>query len=430
MSNRKERRFIRMDDKKMDQLLHDMKDDYEKMPEYVDKGTVMNQVFNNKQKFIWKALPAIAIVAGLFLFIVITLPYLDLEQQANENSLTLEKYFLKEKEAFREDLGLKSVDNFNAVERAEKVVEDIGSSKDPEVIDQGKKEINNSFQTPKKMVEDINKNKQPNSDEAMQELLKLMQITRRSIEEYLSQLQLDREIDFSKQEAILNAQDAVDRYAGPREIEMFLEMLKEQGYLLMRNKEFDYLQVKIDYHWLIQHIKSWEGNEGYKQFFELMATSAIDPINPGMQNDYGMPWTEFDNVLLEVEALYNKYRHRSPFYTRRIIYIAEVYLNDYLSGGVKPGEQLNAEAQHELEKFVAEHKDSRYWGIVNQTITKYKENGWVRSGQNEFGVLDILFSEKFRMVNYKDIVYINRWPVDKSTFDLYQEYKIKYDIHY
>lgn len=163
--------------------------------------------------------------------------------------------------------------------------------------------------------------------------------------------------------------------------------------------------------------------EEYKRYFELLGTTSIDNINPGLRNNDGMPWTEFDTVLLEVEEMYNTYEYRDSSINRHILFLVKGYLNDYLTGGATYGTRLDEDAQDELEAFVAEHKDSIYWSIVNYAVKKYQQNNWTQTGFRVNRELDILFEEKFAAVNYEDIKEVNRWPIHESTDDFYQEFQ-------
>ena len=424
-----------MDEKKLDELLHGTKDDYERLPEYADSRSIMDCVLKKKRKpEKRKIIPAFAIVAGLFLFLLISLPYVNNFEDADNNRNYLEMYYLKKKEEYREALNIESVDTFHLIEQAEAILEHYGSTTDPEEIEQAKTEIDDLFTTPRQIMKEIIKENNPVKEETLEKLFINMRDLGHNLSDYWRNLLADYKITIDKQKLIIDTQDQPENYMGPEEIAEFLVMLKEQGFLGTYSTADRYaLYVQMNYEWLADNIENWNGHEGFREYLGMLGNQ-VDPHIPGIGNRHGISWTEFDEILLELEELLEGYPEEREFlvhYTG-IYSIMTKYLNDYLAGGVDTlslvGEKrLDNKAQQELNSFVKNHEESRFHAIVKDAVNKYEnESDWMRKigiYHVNYGVLSILFAERFRGIPFENIELVNRWPISQFTFEQFHDYE-------
>ncbi|PAV28758.1 hypothetical protein CIL05_15885 [Virgibacillus profundi] len=425
-----------MDDKKLDNLLHEMKDDYEKLPEYTSTDNVMKSIVNQKRKISrGKIIPGLAIIAGLLLFMLISLPYVNDFDQADNDTNYLEMYYLKQKEEFREILGIESVDSFNVINQADVILEHYGSTTNPKEIEQAKADIDGLFTTPRQIMKEIVKENNPVKEETLEKLFINMRDLGYNLSDYWRNLLADYKITIDQQKLIIDTQDQPENYTGPEEIAEFLVMLKEQGFLVANSTDGrnDAMYLEMNYEWLVDNIENWNGHEGFRDYLGMLGNQ-VDSYIPGVGNRHGIPWTEFDEILLDLEKLLESYPKDREFlvhYTS-IYSTMNKYLNDYLAGGVDTlslaGEKhLDNAAQKELKRFVENHEESRFHAIVKDAVNKYEnESDWVRERgifHVDYGVLSILFDEHFREISFENIELVNRWPMSQFTFEQFHNYE-------
>ncbi|OZU88554.1 hypothetical protein CIL03_09630 [Virgibacillus indicus] len=427
-----------MDDKKIDDLLNEMKDDYEKLPEFTDNRSIMNQQLKKKKTSWPKVIPVFAIVMGFLLFMLISLPYVNDFDQAENDTNYVEMYYLKAKKQFQETLGIDSVDSFQLNEQAEIILEQYGSTTDPEEIDQAKAEIDKIFTAPSQIMNQINGDSQPVSEEELDRLILNMNKLVFSLEEYFRDLLVDHKMTIDKQKMILKAQRQPENYTGSSEIRDFLITLKEQGFLVADRGMRNSLSVQVNLEWLENGIKNWEGYEGYREYLKLLGTR-VDAYTPGVDNRHDIPWTDFDEILLELEKLLETYPEEREFLRKysSIYYTMTKYLNDYLAGGIDTltdpagGNHLDEAAQKELKDFVKNHKQSKFNPIVKDAVNKYENHmDWVRARDIfnlDFSELSILFDERFKGISYDEIQLLRRWPISHATFEQYQDFHTEKD---
>ncbi|MEC5424907.1 hypothetical protein QGM71_15580 [Virgibacillus sp. C22-A2] len=419
-----------MDDNKLDKLLHEMKDDYEKVPEYVDKQRIMEKVYRTKRKFNWgRMIPGFAVVTGLLLFVMISLPYLNDSESGDDNTTYLKMYYLKAKEEFRESLAIESLESFHEINQAEIILEDSASVRNNEDLAQIKEEIDFLFSTPKQLLDEINSHKLPDTDELTKLLKKRVNI-RRSFQNYFSDLQHENKINESMQEEMITSQHSEQDYEGPSQLAAFLDMLHEQGYRLERSTDrSNKLEIQIDYEWLSANLENLNNYKGLKQYLDLLKTS-VDVHHPGVLNKFETHWKDFGKVLLEIERIYDDYpEERELLIEANMIYILSGYLRDYLQGAINLSSdrhQNDENAQLQLKNLLEELEGSRFSGIVYHVLESFDENGGaIDVDRFEYhDTLTILFDERFADADYEDLINLDLVKHKNEHHDLYSEYVV------
>ncbi len=109
-----ERREVeRMDDKRLDKLLSGLKDDYDRLPDLSNNQNIVPRLGNErKRRNRGKIFSYVALIAGVFLFLILALPTFSDYQQSDVSSGYLQTYYEQKKEEFRKRLGIESVDEF------------------------------------------------------------------------------------------------------------------------------------------------------------------------------------------------------------------------------------------------------------------------------------------------------------------------------
>src|SRR5690606_1929437 len=89
-------------------------------------------------------------------------------------------------------------------------------------------------------------------------------------------------------------------YNGPSEIVELLETVHQQGLQLVKTNvlEEDKFQVEVNYGAIVERVENWEGLEGMAEYL-LLIDEKFDIHSPGVDNSQGIPWYEFDDILLE-----------------------------------------------------------------------------------------------------------------------------------
>ncbi|WP_249871161.1 hypothetical protein [Oceanobacillus saliphilus] len=424
-----------MDDKKLDKLLHHLKQDYDKLPVHTDTEHVMNKLFNKKRKSVrGKLLPGLGLALGILLFMLVSLPYLSDFQQGENKTNYLEMYYLEKKNAFWEELGIEQVDLFGEVEFAESIIEEYKSTTDSDRLNQAKSEIDTAFTTPNQLAKQLNEEGELLlADDRFRVKMRQMEDT---FQGYFQELLLEHKMDVYARDEVIAAQDNIDRYEGSSEIEAFLHAISEQGFMIVPLQDgTNAAEIQIDYEWIYDKSENFEGFEGYKRFLEL-STTMIDHNYPGATNRFEIPWTEFDTILLEIEDLYDSHPEERDLLFNKLglHYTAMVYLNDYILGGVGTswdlvyGMEIDDEsAKAELRNFASEHKGSRFGEIVGGIVNEYEANGWVLKSFLIMDEMNLLFHESYDHISYGDIIESNRWPITETTKQNYNNFKEKKD---
>ncbi|MFD2045178.1 hypothetical protein ACFSTA_15950 [Ornithinibacillus salinisoli] len=454
-----------MDEKKLDELLDEMKEGYEHLPDFIDNHTVMVKLDEEKGKKNWKRwMPSIAAIFGLFLFIIMTLTFMDsegrlanksestdekegaMEDDQDENNMELENkvkdlekikfideleaYLEEAKEEFRKNLGIENIDQFHEVQQAQSYISDIRN--DNEImqhysLDEAKEVIDSIFVTPNMLVEQINNNS-GKVEEQLSYYFHLATSFHYSLQNAFSELLIEYRITEENQDELVEFQENLDQYSGPKEMVQFLKAVKKNGYLIEQDKTGK-LSVTIDYDHIFNQINSWNVKEGYVRYFKVVSsveTSGGDPFE--------MEWDQFDTALLELEDIYFTYKDDLDEMIRNeIIHTTGYYLNLYLTQSFGAQIDQPIDAEQEYRSFLENHRDSIYWSLVNQAVKKYEENEWMANIElnDEFHAISrklrILMNENFANVNIDDIIWINRWPIDAGTNQIYGDYHEEHD---
>ncbi|WP_164216527.1 hypothetical protein [Virgibacillus sp. YIM 98842] len=386
-----------MSDKKLDELLSGLKQDYEKMPEQVDKQTIMQRIFiKEKTPRFRKAMPLIAVIAGLCLFMLISLPYVNENDQADTNPNYLEMYYLNALENFKESLGLEEVEEFYPVKQAEAVVENYHSSADSAAYETAKKEIDYLLTTPGEMVKEAKSKGEFFADD--EQFNNITSYLGSSFQDYFSDLLVKYSIQRKDQDEILSARNNPENYQGPKEIKDFLIVLKEQGFRVSRREGVNQLWIHTDFSWQLEQSEGLSGKEGYMHYLELMGDIAEEEI----------PWHEMDSILLEIEYIYNTYpdERETIFENTALLSRAAEYLRVYLNLAAVSENEIKPEVLlEEYNNFLEAHEDSRFSEIIKARADSLeKESGSYLNLNVEFGILYLLFNEQFEGITFNDIV--------------------------
>ncbi|MFA1822512.1 hypothetical protein ACDX78_20510 [Virgibacillus oceani] len=388
-----------MNNKNMDELLSGLKKEYKRMPEQVDKRTIMQRVFRKKRKpRFGKAMPLVAVIAGLFLFALVSLPYLNDYDQADNNPSYLEMYYLNALEDFRESLGLDDVEEFREVTMAESVVEHYGSSPSSEDYEDAKEKIDHYLTTTKEMVEEAKSKGEFFADD--EQFNRKMTQMLYSFQTYFSDLQVEYGIQRKDQDALLDAQGNPENYQGPQEIKNFLIVLDEQGFRVTRNKGTDRLSIGLDFSWQLEQSEGLTGSEGYMHYLELMEDMA--------GNFYNIERNEIATILLEVEYIYDTYPDERELIFENTSLLIEVnnYLREYLALSLV-GEIDHEVMLEEYYSFLEKHEDSRFWEIVKARVDTIEMESIDYLNFRLDSQLHLLFNEQFDGITFNDIIDLN-----------------------
>ncbi|GAB3803472.1 hypothetical protein [Virgibacillus kimchii] len=409
-----------MSDKNMDELLTGLKKEYERMPEQVDKRTVMQRIFRKEKKpHFGKAMPLVAIAAGLFFFMLVILPYVGDYDQADNNPNYLEMYYSNALEDFKESLGMEDVEDFNEVIQAESVVENYSSSSGSADYEAAKEQIDHYLTTPKEMVEEAKSEGEFFADD--EQFNRKMTQMLYSFQSYFSDLLVEYGIQRKDQDALLDAREHPETYQGPQEIKDFLIVLGEQGYTVVRQEGVDRLSVGLDFSWQLEQSEGLAGREGYMHYLKLM-----DDMS---ENYYDIEWHELDAILLEVEEIYDAYpdEREAIFENTSLLTHVNNFLREYLALSLVDGEIDQEVMLAEYYSFLEAHENSRFWEIVKARADSLEGSSTIYTNLHLDREIHLLFKEEFEGISFNDIVNLNydeRYPA-RGIQENYVEYSEK-----
>lgn len=407
----------------LDETLNEMKKEYERLPEYTTTKSISSKLKHISK---WKKVsPIFTVAAGVILFILLIFPYNEDDNASNY----LELYFYDKKDAFRKNMGIDHVDTFENVKKAEKLVEE-SESKQTEDLAGVKEEIDLLLSTPKELAIELNQEGELllGNEQFSEKMLDM----ETSLQGYYSELLKENNLNNEDQHNIVKAQDNIHDYQGPAEISYFLNMLHEQGFRIVRLQNgTNAMKIQVDYQWVYEHNNNVKEFEGYQRYLELSATM-IDHRYPGVHNEFEIPWTEFDTILLEIEKLYNEYPEEREllFQELNLASTAKFYLSDYITAGKyetlgssADTEMVEQMGREELMNFIKSHKDSRYWGAVHHFVRDYEENGWLIEESFILDTIWYLFDERFNHINHDDVTAVRSWPIIEETSKIYKSFQ-------
>lgn len=426
-----------MDDKKLDKLLHEMKSDYENLPKFVDNQTVMQSVFQKRQ-FNWnKYIPTLAAIAGLLIFVIITLGSIDSKQQMDkdtEDNGPLMGYFLDRKEAFQQSLGLEDVDDLGRVKHARKLVDHY---EEKDNIEDGKHTIYQLLETPTMKIESFNNSTSSSGAPdyfVVQDVIAQLKDFQMTFQ-FLLDNRIANNMSKSEKQTIIEYQNDLQEYNFPDATEKLLSVFNKQGYFITLSEDGK-MTAKVDYLYVIEKLDfKHSKSKAYKDYLWLLGTE-IDPEKPGIGNDYGIEWTAFDEVLLSVEEFYSSYKNMDEQYRMfkgTLFHYTTIYLNDYLSAGVDVGDAIPKDGQQELKAFLKGHKKSKFWNLVYKAVEQYENNDWIRTN---YKVSDQLVSKTIEadreyggmVSDYDNKLEVTLLPLKDALLQTYEKYKESKDL--
>lgn len=422
-----------MDDKQLDKILDGLKNEYERLPE-------LTRNFRNapederKRRKRGKLYSYTALAAGIFLFLILALPSFSDYEQADISSNYLTSYYEKKKEEFRIELGVDSVDNFFEVVEAEELLATLPKEMTKEVMEHTKSRLDEIFTTPETMIGAFNSGKKELTEESIIDLFNKLRYQSYGMNDYFSRLKLEYQLKQADVEELYANQY---NYNGPSEIVELLETVHQQGLQLVKTNvlEEDKFQVEVNYGAIVERVENWEGLEGMAEYL-LLIDEKFDIHSPGVDNSQGIPWYEFDDILLELEEIYHRYPEnrdlifKGPYITNAL-YPAQAYLNDYLSTFMlEEGmwEEHRNTLETELITFIENHPESLYTPLVEEALVAYRENDWREHSFYNGSGLYILFDLMEKGIEYEGLIAFNRWPLSTGTMSVYNHYKESKDI--
>jgi len=411
-----------MSDKNLDELLAGLKQEYEQIPERVEKRTIMQRIFRKEKKPRFrKMMPLVAVVASLILFMLVSLPHVMDFDQADNNPNYLELYYLNALDEFKDALGLQDMEEFYEVQRAKEVVEHYDGSSGSADYEDAKEEIDYYLTTPKEMVEKAKREGTFLTDD--DQFNRKIQDMHFSLQSYFSDLLVEYGIQRKDQDAILEAMGKPENYRGPQEIRDFLLILEEQGFTVVRLEDSDQLKVGMDFSWQLENSEIISGNEGYKRYLALMA---------GISDDfYEREWNEMDSILLEAEEIYDHYPEEREAIFENTSFLAHInhYLREYLAITSTGDEMDEKELLEEYYSFLERHEDSRFWEIVKARVDTIEMTSTDYLNYYIGSEIYLLFNEQFDGITFNDIINLNydeRFPASRIQ-EIYVEFGEKED---
>ncbi|SHG87421.1 hypothetical protein [Ornithinibacillus halophilus] len=455
-----------MDDKKLEQLLNEMNNSYDRIPELTNKEDIMTEVSMKKKQPIWKKLmPFAAGAAGLVLFIIMTLSSIDPmnnsksgnqgdqgndEQQEEENNVgdedneqndidiekekrahRLEQHFTEKKEEFQHKLGIDNIDSFWEVASIKEMIDAMEEHQISE--SEMMNFIDDSFTIPSEKVEDIYQItaedvKDPfYVDSEIQQFIYKMSSFYSSAQHTLNVMLNQHKLGLEGEYDLLELQDTPEKYNGPDELKGFLSMLNGQGLKLVMDKDPDFLRVALDENWITNQMATWNIDDTYKRAVKLLTTyhtSIVhDSVGFGSYDGIVDDLLEMEDILINYTNDTNDTLNPLPI-EYNLYFAASEYINRFIIG---EGQDiyLSDKSQEELKSFLVSHPNSRFWSIIDTVVQEYEETSWDK-GDNFYRVTDtevrILFEEKWEDIEYKDIIRLDLPLVNngQELFDGYQ----------
>lgn len=414
-----------MDDKRLDKLLSGLKDDYDRLPDLSNNQNIVPRLGNErKRRNRGKIFSYVALIAGVFLFLILALPTFSDYQQSDVSSGYLQTYYEQKKEEFRKRLGIESVDEFLETGRVKYDVGNFSESLSVEEIEQVKQFIDEMFMTPSQIIEELNVGKRDLTEENIRLLISKIGDFSWALDGYFSKLKVDYSLNQVEQEELYENQY---NYYGHNDLVEFMDMLHREGYQIINSNFTNGVQFQIgaNYSEIAGRLESWEDFEGVRAFLLFMDES-FDTKNPGLGNMHGIEWVEFDDILIEFEEIYHTYpEHRDLiFYETYALYSAQAYLNDYLSivrhDTSLPKSQESLE--EELVSFIDNHPDSYYTPIVVEALETYREDNTDYYPYYDSN-LHLIFSLKEEGIDYDELIELKTWPISGETTTHFRKLK-------
>ena len=423
-----------MDDKHLDKLLHGIKENYDRLPEYADTKKIMNGLPKGKRKKKRMILfPFVAGIAGLVLFFILALPAMESYQHADVGKHYLEEYAEKKEKEFQEELGGGSSVNFDEPEKQVKtLIEYYETNMSKDELDEAKVQIDTIYTTPSQLIKKINNSDKKDLSEEWSQLFRTLSNWKYSLDNNFSDLKIEHHLDISKHVDILENQY---HYKGAIEIVEFFQMIHSQGFYITRTNYMAEapLQITIDYSYIEQEITNFENHKGIEKLLTFMSEK-IEPNYSGVLNEHGTPWYEVDDLLLELEDIYIKHEEEwgHIFATTDVLHEMSFYLRDYLSAGISDTKNWSEEnidiLQNELYSFAENHKDSIYSPIISSMIKEYESNGWQVNHIFNYDHLRFLFSNGASNLEIDFLIDVENWTIYTDAWKTYDKYQEKNEL--
>lgn len=424
-----------MDDKKLDRLMKGLKDEYDRLPEFSSEQKIVPLRDESPTKRKGKRFFSyVASVAGVFLFLVLALTTIDGYQESNVSKGYLVNYFEEKKDEFRKILNVESVDEFSQIKQLEIYIDSLPEELNSKDIELAKEQIDGSLTTPFTIIEEVNSGKKDLSKHTVIHLLRTTVNLGHSLDDHFSKLKVEYQLKSVDQEELLENQY---EYKGHQEIVEFLDGVHREGYHVVDtgiNYQRKY-QVRPNFSLIASKIDNWEGYEGIQTYL-IFLDERFDIYYPGADNIHGVPWEEFDDVLLELENIYHDYPEVRDiifrdFYTSAL-FSADAYLTDYVSGHGNDEfwQYQGSELEEELKGFIEENPDSIYVPIISDAIEYHRKNDWQQAMYHGKMSIRTLFSLQEAGIDHEFILYLHHWPISEFTLTLYSHYEETGDLSY
>ncbi|MFS0674385.1 RNA polymerase sigma factor [Ornithinibacillus sp. 179-J 7C1 HS] len=432
---------------KMEEFLILMIYNYERLPRFTDTAQIMLQVNQVGKTKKWrKNFPILAGVVGLIVFSVFAITYIQAERE-RQVSLEQEKAddkvennqgeiatsngnqdldpeilanFEEAKVKLSKELGIEDVDRLSTVTMVEGILNEVKSNPSSYGSDDTKYFIDTYLTPPSKIKEQLNPSSQDVGDTLMTYLYRVVEY-QWAFQDYLDQLLMANAIDVDDYDTILLLQEDPSSYEGPEKIIELFQALEKQGYTISRETKYDKLTVTFDYDNLINYMEELGFEEGYTSYVLVKSKHA---------NVNWSEWEKLDEYALELEELLIKYgdSYRADM-RNMLISDIENFLYNYLK--VWEGNSVTNIEREEYFDFLANHKGSTIWEVVNSTVLLWEKNDWDRIQDGLIiESLRFLYQDRYQNVDVQNILRLDRWPYTSGTSTVYDNYSTELNIKF
>ncbi|MCF3943472.1 hypothetical protein [Oceanobacillus alkalisoli] len=201
------------------------------------------------------------------------------------------------------------------------------------MIENIKNNIDDLFITSRQIIEQINSGERELSEGNVSLLIERMSSMSELFNSSFKNLRVEHQLNKTDLEEIyLNP----NHYQGQAEIVEFIELLRREGFQIIESsfKHQSRFQIRPDYYSVVKGVDDWREFEGVAAYFSLI-DDKFDVYYPGIDNMHAIPWYEFDDILLELETIYETYPESRNLIFRSMpfsrLFATKWYLNDYLA---------------------------------------------------------------------------------------------------
>ncbi|WP_404454011.1 hypothetical protein [Oceanobacillus kapialis] len=358
------------------------------------------------------------IILCIVLAVISAFQYVKEQDGLTDKKVSVEEYFLEKEKVFAGQLGLNNVDTFPEVKEAKQIAENTSESIRTDEINKAKEEIANLLRTPTMLVKAYN-DLQASDEASYLALMEDLEKFHFSLSEFLHNLWTKDVFQNKTVHEMKEIRNALmeGRSSGIDAVDKMIRTLESQGYMVASVSDGG-ISVVQNFKWLLDEIENWEHLPGDKALFQFMAENSgsmslfIDEMETFQMED-------IFSDLLELEAIHHTYQGDSISSKAADIlsWRATELLNFYLLGDVEKERK-----KEELEWFLASHKDSVYWSIVNKAVQEYRKVDWEHLDYYVFDELSIMMDEEFEDVQVGDITRTDNWPLMRRTIEDFKRF--------